>query len=65
MKKILLLITVLVFNACDNTPANFDSSEWGGVMSPSDERNDKLNQFIDAYANNDLQSVKDLFSDDA
>ncbi|MBT6447506.1 MAG: nuclear transport factor 2 family protein [Flavobacteriaceae bacterium] len=66
MKKILLLlITAITFTACNNTPANFDDSEWGGTMSPNDERNDKINQFIDSYANNDLQSVKDMFSDDA
>ena len=65
MKKLITLLIAVVFTACNNTPANFDSSEWGGVISPSDERNDKLNQFIDAYASNDLQSVKDMFSEDA
>ena len=64
MKKIFLIITALVFSACNN-PANYDSSDWGGVISPTDERNDKITQFIDAYANNDLQSVKYLFADDA
>ena len=29
--------------------ANFDDSEWGGVISPTDERNNKLNEFIDAF----------------
>ena len=61
MKKIFLIITALVFSACNN-PANYDSSDWGGVISPTDERNDKITQFIDAYANNDLQSVKYLFA---
>src|SRR6056300_1654355 len=65
MKKLLLLFVAIIFTGCNNTPANFDSSEWGGVMSPTDEKNDKLNQFIDAYANNDLQSVKDMFAEDA
>ena len=56
---------VLTFTACNNVPVNFDNSEWGGVISPTDERNQKLNQFVDAYANNDLQSVKDMFAEDA
>ena len=37
----------------------------GWCISPTDERNNKLNEFIDAYENNDLESVKYLFSDDA
>lgn len=65
MKKILILIVAVVFTACNNTPANFDNSEWGGVISPTDKRNDKLNQFVDAYANNDFESVRDLFAEDA
>ena len=56
---------VLTFTACNNVPVNFDNSEWGGVISPTDERNQKVNQFVDAYSNNDLQSVKDMFSEDA
>ena len=59
MKKIFLIITAVVFSACNN-PANYDSSDWGGVISPTDERNDKITQFIDAYANNDLQSCDSL-----
>lgn len=65
MKKTLIIILVLTFTACNNVPVNFDNSEWGGVISPTDERNQKLNQFVDAYANNDLQSVKDMFAEDA
>ena len=65
MKKILLLTAVFLVAACNTNPPNFDDSEWGGVISPTDERNNKLNEFIDAYANNDLESVKYLFSDDA
>ena len=65
MKKTLIIILVLTFTACNNVPLNFDSSEWGGLISPTDERNQKVNQFVDAYANNDLQSVKDMFSEDA
>ena len=49
MKKFLLLTAVFLVAACNTNPPNFDDSEWGGVISPTDERNNKLNEFIDEY----------------
>ena len=44
MKKFLLLTAVFLVAACNTNPPNFDDSEWGGVISPTDERNNKLNE---------------------
>ena len=65
MKNTLLIIAALIFISCNNKPLNFDNSEWGGTISPTDERNDMVNKFVDSYSDNNLESVKYLFADDA
>ncbi len=65
MKNTLLILAALIFISCNNKPLNFDDSEWGGTISPTDERNDMVNKFVDSYSDNNLESVKYLFADDA
>ena len=65
MKNILVTLIILLFISCNEQNTKTDNSEWSGTISASDERNDLVNKFVDAYENKDSEAALSIFSDDA
>ena len=57
MKNILVTLIILLFISCNEQNTKTDNSEWSGTISASDERNDLVNKFVDAYENKDLNEI--------
>ena len=67
MKNIILtIITVTLFVSCETqTGVKIDDSPLSGTISQSDERNNLVNKFVDAYQNADPSVALELYADNA
>lgn len=65
MKNIFLTLTILFFISCNQQNSKTDNSDWSGTISASDERNDLVNKFVDAYENKDSDTALSIFSENA
>ena len=67
MKNILLtIITVTLFVSCETqNGVKIDDSPLSGTISQTDERNDLVNKFVDAYQNADPSVALELYADNA
>ena len=64
MKKLIFLLTTLIFLACGN-PVVTDKADMSGTISASDQRNVMVNSFVDAYENQDKEKALSIFDDNA
>ncbi|MBU86545.1 MAG: hypothetical protein CMC53_00465 [Flavobacteriaceae bacterium] len=67
MKNILLtIITVTLFVSCETqNGVKIDDSPLSGTISQTDERNDLVNKFVDAYQNADPSVALELYAENA
>ena len=67
MKKIILFLTVTSFliscNSIDKTNSSDKTDPMSGYMVGNDEKSDAMLNFTKAYQNNDIGSVKSIFSE--
>ena len=64
MKKLIFLLTILIFFACDG-PVVTDKADMSGTISASDQRNVMVNSFVDAYENQDKEKALLIFDENA
>ena len=67
MKNMLLtIITVTLFVSCETqNGVKIDDSPLSGTISQTDERNDLVNKFVDAYQNADPSVALELYAENA
>ncbi|MBL6611661.1 MAG: nuclear transport factor 2 family protein [Flavobacteriaceae bacterium] len=64
MKKLIILLTIPFFFACDDSVV-IDEADMSGTISATDKRNEIANTFADAYEKKDKKSALSIFAEDA